>query len=72
MSVLILKSNRLCSAEERKYNAFNEFYCDQTECPICQNALEIQTEKIEYGSIKEEARCSQCKALKRVEAHTLH
>ena len=48
-----------------------EFLKEQTKCNICGAVLDIVTESLPYHT-KEEARCSQCMALQRVESHILH
>ena len=72
MSDIILKSNNLVIAEDRRHKALTEFYYSQTECIFCRGELDIYTRENDDGSIKEEARCSQCKALNREENHKIH
>ncbi len=55
------------SEQEKK-----QFLKEQTECPICQGSLDIFVECIDAFHIKEEARCTQCRALSRVENHQIH
>lgn len=49
-----------------------QFLREQTECPICQGKLNIFVECINSHQLKEEARCTQCMALSRVENHRIH
>ncbi len=49
-----------------------QFLREQTECPICQGELDIFVESVHTHRIKEEARCTQCMALSRVQNHFIH
>ena len=49
-----------------------QFLKEQTQCPLCQGALDIFVECIDAFQVKEEARCTQCMALSRVESHQIH
>ena len=50
-----------------------DFLREQTECPICHGVLDIFVECINNTHlVKEEARCTQCMALSRVQDHYLH
>ena len=49
-----------------------QFLREQTECPICHGKLDIFVECINTHYIKEEARCTQCMTLSRVQDHCLH
>ncbi|MDE0120013.1 MAG: hypothetical protein OXM55_08420 [Bdellovibrionales bacterium] len=53
-------------------NEKTDFLREQTQCPVCQGTLDIFTECISAHQIKEEARCTQCMALSRVQDHLLH
>ncbi len=57
---------------EHQEFAKTEFLREQNECPICQGELDIFIEALGASKIKEEARCTQCMALSRVENHALH
>ena len=57
---------------EYKESAKTDFLREQTECPICHGKLDIFVECINALQIKEEARCTQCMALSRVQDHGLH
>ena len=49
-----------------------QFLREQTECPICQGELGILVECIDSRQVKEEARCTSCMALSRVQNHHIH
>ena len=49
-----------------------QFLREQTECPLCHGSLDIFVECIDAFQVKEEARCTQCMALSRVESHYVH
>ena len=57
--------------EQQEYEK-TQFLRDQTECPICQGELNIFVEAIGSHQIKEEAHCTQCMTLSRVQKHGLH
>lgn len=40
-----------------------KFLREQTECPKCHSVLDNFIEYLEPGKLKEEARCTQCRAL---------
>ena len=48
-----------------------EFLDQQTECTICKSKLDIFVESVNPYQVKEEARCSACMGLMRVEDHIL-
>ena len=49
-----------------------EFLREQTECPVCQGELDIIIECVSALMVKEEARCTRCMALSRVQNHSIH
>ena len=56
------------SAQEK-----NQFLEEQNKCPLCKGHLNICVEFIpSTHAIREEARCTECKALSRVENHIVH
>ena len=57
---------------EYRENDKTDFLREQTECPICNGELSIFVECINTLQVKEEARCTQCMALSRVQDHRLH
>ena len=62
-----LKEHFECKESEK-----TDFLREQTQCPFCQGFLDIFVEFINARQIKEEARCTQCMALSRVQDHLLH
>ncbi len=58
---------------EARYKAQKQaFMTEQTECPVCHGELDIFVEGVNEFVVKEEARCSQCLALTRIESKVLH
>ena len=58
---------------EARYKAHRQaFMTEQTECPVCHGELDIFVESVNEFVVKEEARCSQCMALTRIESQVLH
>ena len=70
MSTIGLKTHQQYT-EHKEYEK-TQFLRDQTECPICQGELNIFVEVIGSHQVKEEAHCTQCMALSRVQKHGLH
>ena len=54
-----------------KYHEKYGFIVAQTACNICNGSLKIKTEQINKNTVKEEARCSKCSALQRIQDHSL-
>lgn len=61
---------KIYKTQETSYKV--DFLKEQTQCPICSGALNILVENITPHQVKEEARCTQCLALSRVQDHCLH
>ena len=58
---------------EARYKAHRQaFMKEQTECLVCHGPLDIFVESVNEFVVKEEARCSQCMALTRVESQVVH
>lgn len=49
-----------------------QFLDEQNKCPLCCGDLDIYVESISKSSLREEARCTSCMALSRVENHIVH
>jgi len=49
-----------------------QFLQEQTKCPICCGELDIFVECVSSSCVKEEARCTQCRTLSRVQHHCVH
>ncbi len=67
-----MRTSQLKEHYEYRESEKTEFLREQTECPICHGALDIFVEFISANQVKEEARCTQCMALSRVQDHCLH
>ncbi len=67
-----MRTNQVREHYEYKESEKTDFLREQTECPICHGKLDIFVECINTHYIKEEARCTQCMALSRVQDHCLH
>ena len=67
-----MRTNPLRENYEHRESEKTDFLREQTQCPICHGALDIFVENINPHQIKEEARCTQCMALSRVQDHCLH
>lgn len=67
-----MRTSHLKEHYEYRESEKTEFLREQTECPICHGALDIFVEFISAHQVKEEARCTQCMALSRVQDHRLH
>lgn len=57
---------------EQQESEKTDFLREQTQCPICSGSLNIMVENINPHQVKEEARCTQCLTLSRVQDHCLH
>lgn len=49
-----------------------QFLNEQNQCPLCSGDLDIYVESLSKSSLREEARCTSCMALSRVENHIVH
>ncbi len=50
-----------------------QFLEEQSKCPLCKGRLNICVELIPFThAVREEARCTECMALSRVENHIIH
>ena len=67
-----MRTSQLTEQNEYMESEKTDFLREQTQCPICHGDLDIFVESINPYQVKEEARCTQCMALSRVQDHLLH
>ena len=71
MKEVSIHNTSVLHQEHREFEK-TEFLREQTECPVCQGYLDVFVEALGTGHIREEARCTECMALARVQDHHLH
>ena len=62
----VLEYEARCKAQKQA------FMKEQTKCAVCEGELDLFVERVNQYEVKEEARCSQCLALLRIENQILH